>query len=174
MKSSQLSEELRFTGPGADGILNWLAGFYFFKEDGKTTDIATLGSGLGSVVGPARTETTSYAAFGQVVYDITKKLGLTAGLRYTHENKTFQTDFRDVSTLAYELGLAGVPGLFERGWQTVIRNSTTQRRKMGRPSTTLIHEWVWNTALVRTRWLMFPTPRATSRGGGPAAPFFRS
>ena len=114
MKSSQLSEELRFTGPGAHGFVNWLSGLYFFKEDGTTTDIATLGSGLGSVKGPARTETTSYAAFGQLGYDISKKVGLTAGLRYTHENKTFQTDFRDLSTLAYELGVAGVPGLLER------------------------------------------------------------
>ena len=114
MKSSQLSEELRLTGPGAHGLVNWLTGLYFFKEDGETTDIATLGSGLGSVMGPARTETTSYAAFGQVGYDITRKVGLTAGLRYTHENKTFQTDFRDLSTLAYELGEAGVPGLLER------------------------------------------------------------
>ena len=114
MKSSQLSEELRLTGPGAHGLVNWLTGLYFFKEDGETTDIATLGSGLGSVMGPARTETTSYAAFGQVGYDITRRVGLTAGLRYTHENKTFQTDFRDLSTLAYELGEAGVPGLLER------------------------------------------------------------
>jgi len=114
MKSSQLSEEVRLTGPGAHGVVNWLTGLYLFKEDGETTDIATLGSGLGSVRGPARTETTSYAAFGQVGYDITRKVGLTAGLRYTHENKTFQTDFRDLSTLAYELGEAGVPGLLER------------------------------------------------------------
>ena len=66
MKSSQLSEELRLTGPGAHGLVNWLTGLYFFKEDGETTDIATLGSGLGSVMGPARTETTSHAAFGQI------------------------------------------------------------------------------------------------------------
>ena len=114
MKSSQLSEELRLTGPGAHGLVNWLTGLYFFKEDGETTDIATLGFGLGNVMGPARTETTSYAAFGQVGSDITRKVGLTAGLRYTHENKTFQADFRDLSTLAYELGEAGVPGLLER------------------------------------------------------------
>lgn len=114
MESSQLSQEFRFTGPALNGRMNWLGGFYFFNEDGETTDIATLGSGLGAVVGPARTETTSYAGFGQVRYDITEKVGLTAGLRYTHEEKTFQTDFRDLSTLAFELGLAGVPGLLER------------------------------------------------------------
>ena len=114
MKSSQLSEELRLTGPGAHGLVNWLTGTLLLQ--GRRRDHGHRHARIRSRQrdGPARTETTSYAAFGQVGYDITRKVGLTAGLRYTHENKTFQTDFRDLSTLAYELGEASVPGLLER------------------------------------------------------------
>jgi outer membrane receptor protein involved in Fe transport len=36
-----------------------------------------------------RQNTKSYAAFGQLTYNFTEKLALTAGLRYTHEKKKY-------------------------------------------------------------------------------------
>ena len=43
--------------------------------------------------------TKSYAAFGQFTYDLTEKFGLTAGLRYTREDKTYNRFTTTVSTL---------------------------------------------------------------------------
>ncbi|WP_395944646.1 TonB-dependent receptor [Brevundimonas sp.] len=72
---------------GADGTY-WLASS-FYQANLASTGRATLDALLDgyTVYNDSRIETDSYAAFAQVTWDITPKLHLTPGLRYTREEK---------------------------------------------------------------------------------------
>lgn len=85
----QFSQEFQFNYDTGD---RWslVAGLYYFKE----TDVTESG-----IFGPAISfisnsendqETTSYAVYGEAVYQLTDQLRLTAGLRYTKEEKDFE------------------------------------------------------------------------------------
>ena len=50
--------------------------------------------------------TKSYAAFGQLTYDLTDQFSVTAGLRYTKEDKTYNRCTTTISNLALLNGLA--------------------------------------------------------------------
>lgn len=93
---SQKSAELRIASP-ADRPFNYVAGVYYFNKsvtEAVTTtalsDIRVLNPGLvagrssqsGSVI-----DNTSYAMFGQATYELTKKFDVSAGLRYTYDDK---------------------------------------------------------------------------------------
>jgi len=109
------SVEVRLTsnpnGPwSAGGKLNWTAGLYNFTED-TDKNISFPSDNFAFIlcnfvfppfacpgVAPGTTATTTYlqnidttasAAFGQFEYGLTERLSLTAGLRYTKEEKDF-------------------------------------------------------------------------------------
>jgi len=125
-KASWSSAEVRLTsnpdGPwSAGGQLNWTAGLYFFDEDSeKTADFESdvlafilcnfvfppfacpgVAPGTSSSTGHfQRIETTASAVFGQVNYAFTDRLSLTAGLRYTDEEKNFTSITSNIGPLA--------------------------------------------------------------------------
>ena len=97
----------------SDGPLEWLAGFYYLEEDSDEIFSNTVLSfpapfvdprvpALGSNVGPtgitlnfrdATAKTESWAVFGQASYDVTEQIRITAGIRYTEDDKSYaQTD----------------------------------------------------------------------------------
>jgi iron complex outermembrane receptor protein len=89
----QFSQE--FNVSGNQEKLKWLAGYYYFSES-ATEDV--------NVVLPAGSRTIlirgffdnevgndNWALFGEATYDLTERLHLTAGLRYTEEEKTYKT-----------------------------------------------------------------------------------
>lgn len=84
---SQSSQELRFATT-ADGPFKAQFGAYYFKER------SGIGFYLFNLVGPVfgfpqdPTIAESYAAFGQGTYSITDQLRLTAGVRYSHDDKS--------------------------------------------------------------------------------------
>ncbi len=76
----QFTQEFRFSHVGE--TLNWQAGLYFFDSE---FTIST-----NPFFAPASTVThsdKSWAIFGQVGYDFTERFNLTAGLRYTDDEK---------------------------------------------------------------------------------------
>ena len=86
----QVSEELQLLGVALDDRLDWIVGAYYLSEDGEnlqqvTFPVVALQSG-GSV------DNDNFAVFGQVTYDLTERLTLTAGVRYTDETKRFLPD----------------------------------------------------------------------------------
>ena len=92
----QFTQELQLTGLSMDGRLKWLAGLYYFEESGRDNVFVPLG-GLPfldldelNIV-----DNVSYAAFGQASYSLTDDLSVTAGLRYTKENKDYRPVHRD-------------------------------------------------------------------------------
>ena len=106
-RQDQYSEEFRIVSNG-DGPLDYVAGLYFFTQQisGRPTSIygpeaaywllnqanfsvpipRYLLNGYGQQ-GYSRFEMGSYAAFGEVNYDIVERLTGTLGLRYTYEHK---------------------------------------------------------------------------------------
>ena len=106
-RQDQYSEELRLASNGDDRF-RYIGGLYFFKQKISGTPISIYGpqaaywllsqanftvpiprnllDGYGQT-GTSDFEMKSYAAFGEVNYDITEKLTGTLGLRYTYEDK---------------------------------------------------------------------------------------
>ncbi len=89
--SDQFSQELQLSGSRGDR-LQWIAGLYYFTEDGendqKNDEFGSLGQRL------TRVKTESYAVFGQATMELTDRLSLTGGLRYTEESKDYDLVLR--------------------------------------------------------------------------------
>ncbi len=106
-RQRQFSQELRFASEG-DNNLDYVAGLYYFWQRNTGHNTMEYGADAAAMMLPAavpqaignlaldgfRTEafsdpsTKSYAAFGQLTWTATDKLKVTAGLRYTHEEKS--------------------------------------------------------------------------------------
>ena len=86
----QFSQELQLSGRALDDGLQWLAGFYYFQEDGSNINPVTLP--VGAIQSGGLYENDSLAAFFQGVYSATERLDLTFGFRYTEDTKRFTPD----------------------------------------------------------------------------------
>jgi len=85
--TDQFSQELQFSGIAVDDRLHWLLGLYYFDQDGLMPEQVEF-SGF-ELVSSGGVENMSAASFGQATFEVTEKLSLTAGIRYTYENKKF-------------------------------------------------------------------------------------
>jgi iron complex outermembrane receptor protein len=92
-KDHTFSQELRLAGD-EHARLKWVAGIYFYR--GTTREVWNLVSGPSFPVPPFQNKfaiddnrftTKSYAAFGQLTYDVTSDLSLLLGGRYTRDEK---------------------------------------------------------------------------------------
>lgn len=111
----QFSQEVRVAF-GKGGPLSGVAGLYYFDESAKSLSVVSGGSmigflGLGLQPGPggivsARVKTKSYAAFGSADWELTDRLTLNLGARFSHE-KLRIVDY-SISAPAV-LGLASLP-----------------------------------------------------------------
>ena len=106
-RQDQYSQEFRLASNG-DSAFRYVGGLYFYRQEISGTPISIYGAeaaywllsqanftvpiprnlldGYGQS-GTSDFEMNSYAAFGEVNYDFTKKLTGTLGLRYTYEDK---------------------------------------------------------------------------------------
>lgn len=88
-ESDQFTQEFQLVSQ-ADGPLNWTVGAYFLREDGDSFIGIPLPLGANlplAVIINGSAETTAYAAFGELYYFLTDKLRLTAGARFSREDK---------------------------------------------------------------------------------------
>jgi iron complex outermembrane receptor protein len=88
-EQNQFSQELQFSGNAFDERLRLLLGLYYFRERG-TESYDNLNATSFDGVANIDADNTNYAVFTENTFDITKRLHLTAGLRWTHEEKEFQ------------------------------------------------------------------------------------
>jgi len=100
ISSEQISQEFRFVSD-LKSDFNYTAGLYWlnYKSDTQVTTFLPYLSMLGDLLGlpddvhgfstdTPEVETTSWAVFGEVYYDISDKLKFTAGMRYSNEEKS--------------------------------------------------------------------------------------
>jgi iron complex outermembrane receptor protein len=87
----QLSQELQWLGRWQR--LTWVGGLYYYGDDGYTDNPQTYFFGGQNFDSQYGTRTKAYAAYGQVDYKLLDPLTLTAGLRYTREEKELDRIF---------------------------------------------------------------------------------
>ena len=112
-EQEQFSQELQLLGNSLDQRLQWILGAYYFKENIANHQPVFLGAnpvlfrgGAGPVVPQSfqvdfDAENKAIAAFAQATYDLTEQLSLTAGLRYTDEEKSILPNQRVLSSLLF-------------------------------------------------------------------------
>jgi iron complex outermembrane receptor protein len=87
---SQRTSEIRLSGPLAAGIDVTFGGFYFREElEIENESFDTLAGGILNGLAVQEQRTTAYAIFGSTAIAVTPRLQLTAGLRFSQEDKAF-------------------------------------------------------------------------------------
>lgn len=79
------SQELQLAGK--KGIFDYVLGAYYFDDSASTNDPLSFFGGAQAFDSYYASDTTAWAAYGQVDVHVTSRLTLTGGLRYTHEAK---------------------------------------------------------------------------------------
>lgn len=85
-KSKTFTQEVQLLS-NDDGPLSWVMGAFYLNERG-TDQIQILEPGRALAI-PETNTTNAFAIFGQASYDLTNRLRLTSGLRYSYESKDF-------------------------------------------------------------------------------------
>ncbi len=86
-KQDQFSQEIQLGGEALDKRLNWLIGAYYSSESGNHKDLVNIVDAV--FMSGAVLKGKSYAVFGQATYEIVHNLNLTAGIRWTQDQKSF-------------------------------------------------------------------------------------
>lgn len=84
------SQELQLSGNAFNDRLDWVVGAYYFYEDGVEDDFVPFGTF--DLLSGGLFSTEDYAVFAQGTFDVTDKLSVTAGFRYTDEEKIASWD----------------------------------------------------------------------------------
>ena len=83
----QFTQEIQLLGTAVNNRLQWIIGGFYFTEDGNNynpVDFASV-----DIESGARFDHESIAGFAQGTFDVTDKLHVTAGIRYTDDTKDF-------------------------------------------------------------------------------------
>lgn len=87
----QISEEVQLLGKAFEDRLDWIIGYYFFREDGSdggTTNSLIPLTPNANVI-DVRLMNRSNAVYGQVSYKILEGLRINAGIRYTKDDRRY-------------------------------------------------------------------------------------
>ncbi|MEM8697412.1 MAG: TonB-dependent receptor [Pseudomonadota bacterium] len=91
-ENTQITQEVRFNGSLADGLIDFVAGGYYFYEDTSTDFADTFGAVGFPLLLADRVidnDAEAFALYAQADVHITDQFTLTAGLRWTDEEKNF-------------------------------------------------------------------------------------
>ena len=103
----QFTQELHLSGEAFGGRLSYLGGLYYSTEEGHQVfpvEFRDFGFDSGGVI-----DNESFAVFGQATYDVTDKIALTVGLRYTDETRRFDPSLQMVTNY-YDPNAAPITG----------------------------------------------------------------
>jgi iron complex outermembrane receptor protein len=114
-KQHQASQEFQLQGHFGNGLADYIAGVFLFTEKNEQLTengvFAPLGSPFNTPTFSTLT-TDSYAAFLNVDWHPTERLGITTGVRYTIDEKDFKHEVRDSTgnvLIATDPAVAGQP-----------------------------------------------------------------
>lgn len=91
--TEQFTQEFRVASD-TDGPFTWQVGVFYFDSDlnVETDSFASFGFGGPPQNTIVQYENTAWAVFGQGSYDLTDRVNLTAGVRYTDDEKSYQVN----------------------------------------------------------------------------------
>ncbi|GHF18932.1 TonB-dependent receptor [Kordiimonas sediminis] len=109
----QFTEELQLISPQGER-LEFLAGLYYYHQDGSTERYTVPGDAAPayfpddrlSSIGDVTTE--SFAIFGNITYDLTERLELGVGFRYSDETKDVDWELDGSASNAFMIGVADI------------------------------------------------------------------
>ncbi len=89
LRVHQWTEELQLLGTTFDGLLDWIAGVYYFREAGRDTQRSDL---FGRRINDGIAENRSYSVFAQGTHKLPwlQGLSLTAGVRHTWDERRIE------------------------------------------------------------------------------------
>jgi iron complex outermembrane receptor protein len=94
LEHDQWSEEIRLNGSVFDGDLDFTIGGFMFEQDGTLeANVNLYYVQFNFIHGPDPTPSSDYAGFGHATWHINDKANLSAGIRYSSDEKTY-THFR--------------------------------------------------------------------------------
>jgi iron complex outermembrane recepter protein len=102
----QFSQEFQLTGRALDDKLDYVAGLYYFQEEGFVHDFVPFGSTLFIYDVANDVDTKSYAAFFHADYQFNDAFGVTVGARYSKDDKKFEGGQADLDGYNYK----SIPG----------------------------------------------------------------
>jgi iron complex outermembrane receptor protein len=122
---SQISQEFQFSGVAVDERLNWFVGLYGIWDDlsNQIRDSQLL-DGFYDVLGTldlnvrswSALDGSSLATFGQLSFDVTEQLSISAGGRYTREEKRYDLIWGFPASNTWVIGQPGEPLRSEQTW----------------------------------------------------------
>nr|WP_136252334.1 TonB-dependent receptor [Ningiella ruwaisensis] len=98
----QVTQEIRFTSNTNDA-LQWQAGAFYFDSSFSVT--STDGFFGATTVFH---DNTTWAVFGQASYELTERLTVTGGVRYTDDEKSLEVGDQNVNGFALVIGAASI------------------------------------------------------------------
>lgn len=118
-RSRSFSQEVTLSGEGER--FNWIAGAFYFREDGANGGVSGGGAPFTGLGVPGEytflAKTRAAAAFVNGGYDLTDRLRLTAGLRYSRERKSrTQTTCSIVSSAGVNTNVCAAPAEDSKSW----------------------------------------------------------
>ena len=112
-RQEQFSQEFQLVGSAIDDRLQYVVGAYYFQETGDLLDLVSFAQGAVQIDGPNWFDTTNYASFAQIDFELNDLISFTIGGRYTHESKEFEGGQQEVNGVFYKLvgsaAFAGTP-----------------------------------------------------------------
>lgn len=111
LDGSQYSNEFQVLGNALGDRLDWIVGAYYFRESGDQTQRSTIVTIPQDLVRTGFVRNTSKSIFAQGNFDLgfLEGLSLTAGARYTWDNRRLQQFGRNLLTNACSSALASQP-----------------------------------------------------------------
>jgi iron complex outermembrane recepter protein len=95
-RHKQFTQELKLSGSAADGMVDFVGGIFYINEKNTTdfADVFSLSQAVGLLLADRtlRNKTEAWAGYLQADVNLSEQLTLTAGLRYTDEEKTFRVN----------------------------------------------------------------------------------
>src|SRR5690606_23484123 len=84
------SQEFRLSGVAVNDRLDYTVGAFFFKQEGTLeANVNLYYVQFNFIHGPDQTPSHNYAAFAHLSYALTDRLNLSAGIRYSDDEKTY-------------------------------------------------------------------------------------
>lgn len=108
IQSQQFSQELQISGEAFSDRLSYLFGVYYFNETGTERQRVNFPAGIIQIDNNTSIDTTSYAAFAHLNYELSDLLSFTLGGRFTREEKDIEISQRDLNLFYDRLGLGNV------------------------------------------------------------------